>query len=193
LYCYSENNPVIGYDPNGNFACFSAIISTAFIGALIGVTSQFITDIIVNIEKNGLNTSQWIFSNIETYCGAALGGAAGGIASLLCGPVVSSSVDGFVSTATSMLLENLNGKSNFSAEEITLTSLFVGSFSGITASMFDGVSRNSKDAVDNFLQHSSRDFKIKIKLLKTGLINSFPTAVYNSYLNGFYLSPSYNH
>jgi len=178
--------PVMGMDPTGHFP---GLLTALFIGAIVGITSQFATDVISNIIKNGFNISQWEFSSWESYVGALIGGAIGGLASLVAGPAVSAALDGLFSSTISMMLENLSGKSEYTFGEILFTSAFIASFSGLTAGLLEGITKTPNDMVDNLLKHTQKGAKTKMDLLKQGIFNSIPYSSINTFLNGVTLKP----
>ena len=176
-------------DPSGHFL-INAIFWAAVIGCVVGVVSQAATDVICNVlTKKPIE--EWQFSSWETYVGAGIGGAVGGVASLFVGPVASAAVDGFVANVTSMLLENITGTANHSVEEIIFTTLCVTAFSAITAGVYDGVKSNPTEMLEKFANYSSKKLSIKGKLFKDSLINSLPYAFFNSFTNGLVLTPNY--
>ena len=148
------------------------------------------TDVVCNVVTNR-PIEEWQFSSWETYIGAGIGGAVGGVASLFVGPATSAAVDGFVASVTSMLLENATGKSNYSTEEIIFTTLCVTAFSSITAGIYDGVNSSPTKMLENFSNYSSKSLSIKGKLFADSLINSLPYASFNSFTNGLVLMPNY--
>ena len=108
---------------------------------------------------------------------------------LIAGPAATAAIDGFFSTFTSMLLENMTGVADHSSGEIFATSLFVAGFSGVTAGLIDGVTTSSKDLIKNFQMHSSKNITTKLKLLKQGVTNSLPHSGINFFVNGLVLKP----
>ena len=145
LYPYCLNDPVNCVDPRGHIAItITAIISAAALGAIVGATSLLVTDLACNLIIHKQNISEWKFSSLQSNVGAAIVGAAGGVVLLVAGPVVSAFVDGFISTSSSMLLENIWGDANYNFGEIFTTSLLIGSFSGVTAGLFEGVTKVQK-------------------------------------------------
>ena len=98
-YSYANNNPLIMKDENGEFA---VLVPLAFMGtgALINVGSQALSDYATG------HMSSW-----QTYSGAAVGGAAGGLAALSgLGAMGSGAVSGGVQEVTSQGLEYLSGE-----------------------------------------------------------------------------------
>ena len=190
LYCYCMNDPVNNVDPSGHFAItLSVILWAAAIGAEVGATSQFATDVICNGLEHGFDFSKWEFSSWQSYVGATIGGAAGGVVSLFAGPVASAFVDGFISSSSSMVLENVTGASNYSFGEIFTTSLLIGGFSSVTAGLCEGVTMSPKDMIENFGKYTSKTVKSKVNIFKQSILNALPYSFINSFYNGLVVSP----
>ena len=105
LFSYCENNPVQKSDFTGLYCGFDDLIAGA-VGAIVGVGGQLVSDL-VSSAVNG----EWSFSSLETYIGAGVGGAAGGIVTLYAGPVVGAAVSGGASTLIGQGLEKITGRS----------------------------------------------------------------------------------
>ena len=74
------NNPISYCDPSGHFVLSSFLIAVG-IGAAAGFLSQYITDVITNIEDGGFQFSDLLTingSNWNDYLGATIAGAIGG-------------------------------------------------------------------------------------------------------------------
>ena len=67
LYAYSNNNPIIYYDPDGNGAIMTIVVST-IVGTLIDASVAAVNE----ISKKGLNPSDWDWGKIGL--GALIGG-----------------------------------------------------------------------------------------------------------------------
>ena len=100
LYAYCGNNPVIRADSSGE-AWHIAI--GALVGAIVGLVGQVISDVVTS----GLN-GQITISNWQTYVGAIVGGAAGGVVLAATGNVaIANAVSGAVTTGLGQTLEKL--------------------------------------------------------------------------------------
>ena len=79
LYAYCSNNPVMGYDPHGNFA-ISAIIIGVLIGAVIGFGGTVLADYADDGEvfNGSISTGGYIANSLTS---ALIGGLTGGIGS----------------------------------------------------------------------------------------------------------------
>lgn len=189
LFAYCGNDPISCIDPSGHIAItLTAILSAAALGAIVGATSLLVTNLACNLLIHRQNISEWKFSSWQSYVGAAIGGAAGGVVSLVAGPVASSFVDGFISTSSSMLLENITGDANYNFGEIFTTSLLIGSFSGVTAGLFEDVTKSPKEMIENFVTLSGKSFKTKMNLLKQNILDAVPYAIINSITSGLVVS-----
>ncbi|MGM9970827.1 MAG: RHS repeat-associated core domain-containing protein [Anaeroplasmataceae bacterium] len=205
LYAYCNNNPVMYYDPMGHSAILAMLIG-ASIGAIIGLGSQVTSDVISNFKANKFDFSKWEMSSWQTYVGAGLGGAIGGALTPFFGPVSTAFITGFSSTAISMGLSNATGASNFSFEEVFITSLLIGSISGVTAGILDNIKipgitsgRGSLSSIQKqintkFVRNRISGISIKTfgKMLALEFFNSLPSNFLNSFTNGIVLTPITN-
>ena len=76
MFTYCTNNPVIYSDCTGQWFGLDDIITGA-VGAVVGVASQFVSDVTVSVLSGSWQISSW-----QTYVGAGIGGAIGGVATL---------------------------------------------------------------------------------------------------------------
>ena len=92
LFSYCGNDPVNNVDHNGNFA-FSALI----IGAIIGFSTSYLSDVIANF-KDGFQWSDYntFKDNWIKYIGATLGGAIGGLGAGLCSTILANGIGNVV-------------------------------------------------------------------------------------------------
>lgn len=107
----------------------AAVLAVAAVGAIVGVASQFVSDVI-----NFVITGDWD-SNLITYLGAALGGAVGGMVTLLTGgnAYIAGMVDSAVSTLFTNSVENLTGVADHTfGETMFQTVLGAGMSAGFT-------------------------------------------------------------
>ena len=118
MFSYCENNPCGHSDSNGKWAGLDDLIAAAA-GAIVGVASQLISDVVASAL-----TGYWQFSSWETYVGAAVGGAVGGVVSLYASPVVGAAVGGGVSTLVGQTLERVTGRNKRSVSAIVLNAGF---------------------------------------------------------------------
>ena len=146
LFAYCNDNPIRYADANG-YSVIAAVLISATVGAITGVASQVFSDIIAS-PFNGGNLSSW-----ETYVGAALGGAVGGVATLYLGANVGSAIGAGMSTLISQSLENITGTQSREGTEIMMNSLMDFTMAGILSKVLPikdpGVTsgRNSMSAV----------------------------------------------
>ena len=187
------------YDPTGHSAILAILIG-AGIGALAGLISQAVTDIAAN-KLSGKDITEWELSSWQTYVGAAVGGAVSGAFTPFMGPVATGFINGTVSSFVCMGLENLTGASNYSFEEIALTSIAAGVLSGVTAGIVDNIKipglnkgRGSLSAIQKQIYtnlDSGRISKIAFNtffnMFKLEMINSLPSALINGPIRGIVL------
>ena len=146
LFVYCNDNPVIYTDETG-YSVIAAVLISATVGAITSVVSQVFSDIIAS-PFNGGTLSSW-----ETYVGAALGGAVGGVATLYLGANVGSAIGAGMSTLIGQSLENITGTQSREGTEITMNSLIDFTMAGILSKVLPikdpGVTsgRNSMSAV----------------------------------------------
>ena len=205
LYAYCGNDPVNRCDPDGHSFILAMLIG-AGIGAIIGLGSQLTSDVISNLMVNNIDFSKWEMSSWQTYVGAGLGGAIGGALTPFLGPVSTAFITGFSSTGISMGLSNVTRESNYSIIEVILTSLLIGSISGITTGIIDKIKipkinsgRGSLTAISKQIntklvknQIKRVSFKTLSKMALLNAIYSLPFTVFNgTFTNGLVLSPAY--
>ena len=94
-YLYAIARPLNKTDKTGYYFGIDDAIA-AGIGAIGGVASTFIGDCIHGVATGDFQWSSW-----QDYVGSAVGGAAGGVATLYVGPVAGAAVAGGVDTLTS--------------------------------------------------------------------------------------------
>ncbi|MBQ8168059.1 hypothetical protein IJZ97_01420, partial [bacterium] len=170
LYAYCDNNPVMRVDYDGEFW---HVIG----GALIGISSQFVSDLITSSIEGELSFSNW-----SSYVGAAIGGA---VSVLVPGGVVLSDVIGaavttIASSATYNLASAIAGENSYySSEEI----------------FYNVVNNSIASAVGAFGFNNSRITSLipssKIPRLEIGL-NDFLRGAGISVLDGMKNSVSYS-
>ena len=97
MFTYAGNNPVRNTDSTGLWFGLDDLIAGG-VGAVVGLGGQLVSDLIAGE-----------FSSWETYIGAGLGGAAGGIVTLYAGPVAGGAVAGGASTLIGQGLEKVTG------------------------------------------------------------------------------------
>ena len=117
LFAYCENNPVIRSDSTGQWFGLDDLIAGA-VGAVIGVASQFVSDVVTSAISGS-----WQFSSWQTYVGAGVGGAIGGVTTLYVDPVVGAAVGAGASTLIGQTLENVTGGQKRSAAEIVMNTV----------------------------------------------------------------------
>lgn len=69
------------------------------------------------------------------------------------------------------------------------TSVFLASFSAVTAGLLDEITTSPKNLIKNLNDYFSKDIKIKMKLIYQGIINSLPYSSINLTINGIVLKP----
>ena len=130
LYCYCYDNPVMYSDPEGNFVASSFFIAVG-IGALAGVLTSYIPDLINNLKYDGFQLSDFLTVNEKNYrqyigsiTSGIISGAVGGLGLNILGTML-------FSGAAQLLGEAIAGNVNSIGEgvDIFLKSAFV---SGLT-------------------------------------------------------------
>ena len=126
MFSYCVNNPVNHADPTGEYCLVDDLIA-AGVGAVAGLVSQVAVDIMASALYG-----ESIFSNWQTYTGAAIGGAIGGWAGLYTGPGGAGAIGAAASTAIGQSIENItiDGKKR-SVVEVTLNSAVDGAIGGV--------------------------------------------------------------
>lgn len=132
LYDYTLGNPVNYIDPDGR--CIRII--TTGIGAIVGVGSQLVSDIVTS-AVNG----EWSFSSWETYVGAAAGGAAAGnaISRGVFDPRALGAISNGTSTFVTQNLESLSGRNERSFGEIAFNTVFAAGVGYVLGGLFDRI------------------------------------------------------
>ena len=99
-YAYCADNPLLFIDSSGHW--LHIIIGTA-VGALSGVIGQVVSDLVTSALSGEMKISNW-----QTYAGAAVGGAVGGLILSTTGSVnVANAVSGALTTGVGQTLEKL--------------------------------------------------------------------------------------
>ena len=162
------NNPISYCDPSGHSVIIAMLIG-AGIGLAAGLASQVVSDVVANLWENGLNFSEWQMSSWQSYVGAGLGGAIGGMFTPFLSAVAVGLITGTASTAITMGLSNATGETNYGLGEIVASSLLIGMISGLTAGIVDKIKIPKLNAGRNSLNAISK--QINTKLVK-GTINN---------------------
>ena len=125
MFSYCENNPVIRSDSTGQWFGLDDLIA-GVVGAVVGLASQFVSDVVTSVVSGS-----WQFSSWQTYVGAGVGGAIGGVTTLYAGPVVGAAVGAGSSTAIGQTLENITGGQKRSAVEIITNTVVDATIGGV--------------------------------------------------------------
>ena len=101
LFAYCGNNPVSRADSSG-YLWLNVLIGTV-VGAAAGIVGQVISDVVTSILNREVTISNW-----QTYTGATIGGAAGGVVLATTGNMnAANAVTGAVTTGVGQSLEKL--------------------------------------------------------------------------------------
>ena len=104
LFAYCGNNPVSRADSSGYL--WTNILIGAVVGAVAGVVGQVISDVVTSVLNGEVTISNW-----QTYTGAAVGGAAGGVVLATTGNMnAANAVTSTVTTGVGQSLEKLTIK-----------------------------------------------------------------------------------
>ena len=116
----------------------------AFVGGLVGVGGQLISDVIFWAV-----TGEWE-SSLEDYAGALLGGAVGGLLMLHPGNItLACLMDGMVSTLFGESLKNLTGRSNKTNAEIWSETLISAGISGLLGKGCEKLSKGAAKSISS--------------------------------------------
>ncbi len=116
LFVYCQNNPIVYGDENGEWLHF---LIGAVVGAVTGVLSQVVSDVVTSVITGEVHVSSW-----QTYAGAAVDGAAGGVTLAATGnATLADAVSGAVTTGTTGALEKVTGKTEKSWAEVGVDAL----------------------------------------------------------------------
>ena len=107
MFAYCGNNPVSRADKNGDaWNILIGAVVGAVVGAVAGVVGQVISDVVTSAIEGEVKISNW-----QTYAGAAIGGAAGGLVLATTGNMnAANAVTGAVTTGVGQSLEKLTIK-----------------------------------------------------------------------------------
>ena len=124
LFAYCDNNPVSRLDKSGYF--WTGIVIGAIVGATAGIVGQFISDMVTSALNGEFTISNW-----QTYTGAAVGGAFGGIVLAVTKDInIANFVTGAITTGVGQSLEKLTiSEYNKSWAEIGANALIDGAIS----------------------------------------------------------------
>ena len=92
LYNYCLQAPLDKTDETGFWFGWDDL-AVAAVGAVIGIGSQVVSDVVSSVVTGEVQVSSW-----QTYLGAGVGGAAGAVTTLYAGPVAGAAVEGGVAT-----------------------------------------------------------------------------------------------
>lgn len=185
MFAYCGNNPVSRKDDGGE-SWFSAIAG-AVVGAVAGVVGQVISDVVTSVIEGEVKMSNW-----QTYVGAAIGGAAGGVVFALSGNMdAANAVSGALTTGIGQSLEKLTIKEyDKSWSEIALntvtdgaTSYGLGKIPGVKGAT---AGRNSWSAVYKSGMTKLRNQTASRMSLKVFLKGIGANAVGGLALDGYY-------
>ena len=183
MFAYCENNPVNKEDKNGQWG---HIVIGALVGAVVGVIGQVLSDALTSFANQKVTISNW-----QTYAGAAIGGAAGGVVLSLTGNTdLASAASGFTTTGAGLILEKVSKVSDKSWAEIGVNALADAAISFGLGKILNikgmNKGRNSKLAVyKSGLTKLKRKIvaKMSLKVVGKGLVYSFVSGLA---MDGYY-------
>lgn len=144
LWCYCGNNPIINCDPNGQFFILTSLLISVAIGALAAALSEYIPDVLKNVNEDGFQWSDFnTFSkeNIRKYIGAGIGGAIGGLAGgFQFGLVGTMLISGFGQVVGDLIGGQINSFGD-AAKSFAVAAFFSGVSYGVTSFVSKGISK----------------------------------------------------
>ena len=185
MFAYCENDPVNKSDSNGEFLHLAI---AAGVGAAVSLASQFTSDLISSVKNGSFELSSW-----ETYFGAIVGGAVGGVVTMCTGTAVGGAVGSGVSTLVGQVLENVTGEENRSAGEIVCNTIIDAAFGSAWGKMdvikVKGITsgRNSMSAVfsSGLTKLKNQTAKrMSFKVMKKGFISGYVSDSGLTVING---------
>ena len=149
LYAYCDNNPVMRVDGDGDFWNILA-------GAIIGFSSQLVTDLVTSAIEGQLSFSHW-----SSYVGATVGGAVG--AAIPGGGILADAVGAAVSTITSTVSYNIESicvgrEDEFTFEEICYTTINDTMIAAAGGFLFDNSKLGTKISSMEMSKYGVSDF-----------------------------------
>ena len=166
------------------FGTVTPVLLAAAIGAAVSFLGQVGGDLI-KFVKNGLTTGEWKWPGTwQDYVGAAIGGAVGGILTLICGPgnPLPAAVDAMLSSLITNSLKDLSGDESMTLEELWLDATVNAVTALALGKLFDlGTDKLSKLLSENIPALSrlagrgsySASYKMVLTKLKNGTIKHF--------------------
>ena len=144
-YVYCMQSPFRYTDKSGYWFGFDDAIA-GIIGAAGGGAGQLVGDIVTNIQNGSIQSGEWTFSSWQSYTGAILGGAVGGITTLYAGPIVGGAASGGATTAITEIVtwaSNPKGynKSFIQAAGETVIDTGLGALSGVVSKVGKSITR----------------------------------------------------
>ena len=146
LFAYCGNNPVACVDSSGYLG--TNILIGAAVGAIAGLVGQIISDVVTSALTGETHISNW-----QTYAGAVIGGATGGVVLAATGSIdAANAATGFMTTGVAQSLEKLTHVRDDSWIDIGSSALRDGAVSYALGTFLSGVpkitsGRNSMMAV----------------------------------------------
>lgn len=162
------------------------VLIAAVVGAVVSLLGQVGGDLI-QFMMSGEWPGSW-----EDYVGAAIGGAVGGILTLICGPgnPISGVVDSMLSSLIANSLKDLNGKDSNSLEELWLDATVDGITALVLGKLFEGPTKKVNEWLADKIPALSRlvgsgSFGSSYKMVLTRLKNgSFKNISSKTIING---------
>jgi hypothetical protein len=153
------------------------VFMAAIVGAIVGAGGQFVGDCVASIAAG-----KPCFSNRQTYVGAFVGGAVGGVLMLTGNAFIASAGDAMVSTFLAQNIENISGGEQRSSEEIWFNTGLSGVLAGVSSKIFGKATKSISQRLAHKLPQLSRlsgrgsyeaSFKMIITKLKNGQIKHY--------------------
>ena len=191
LFAYCYNNPIMYVDPTGQFivSLLLTLGTLALSGIAVGIVGQLASDLVTSVMVR-----EFVFSSWEDYLGSAIGGAIGGMLSLIPGfGYAAAVIGGTIGTFAGLAIGKVTGSNNMSWADIGIqTGISMGV--NIVAGLFTaylripGITKGSHSFTQVWKSGVTRLFKyghtMHLKTAAKGFVSSLVSNFSESFLVG---------